>query len=1067
MSQRNDLRVIPNDGGHRGTTLLNHAAHPLMADMPQQLLTNAFLFRRDLFSKLLDPRRNIDAECGYPDLITPQMYRGVYDRMGLGTRVVSVYPEEAWAVDPEVYDDDDPGTETDFEAEFGKLLKKKNLWHWCHRIDELSGIGHFGVLLLGVNAGDDLSTPLRNGDGDIDNEPLIPPGRFQLLFLRAFDHSQVRVTKLETNTQSARYGQPVEYDITFVDTLGNSGYSSGSAMETITNRKVHWSRAIHVADNRKSNEIYGMPRMQCVFNHIMDWKKMLGGSAEMFWKGGFPGYSFESTPNLNDLGADVTLDAATIKAQMDMYQNGLQRYFALLGVQVKSLAPQYVPPSAHLEEQYKAISIAIGIPMRILLGSERGELASSQDAQAWNKRLNRRQDKYISPYVIRPLVERLVWLGILPPPTDNDFEVHWPDVATPSDTERAAILNQKTQAMATYVSGGVNTLVPELEYMTEFMGMDLEEAESILQAAQEKQDEMAQQQDEQHQQAMQMAQQQGMVPTSTEPLGPGGIKYGQKPEPKLPPAGARGNVLKKKPAAKKKKPTGNEGKQRRPFVGNAWDESKHPRGQPSNAGEFVKKEMKTKGYKYAAFRMKLKDYMARETKMELERIQKEYNTQYEDANSQMQHAIHGTLDSKVKQNLEDRGYSNASTYYKEHIEDLTASFHRRRARLLEGIAWNFEGEVHARHAKLVQRAVEKGIEVPDEVLEQYVNTPWMPKPLQKKVKQYWECQLADRGAKAMMPWAAQAEADYKKARPGLNKIWRKVQEMAEAAAGRQLELDDAISMWTKKGVRAFDKMNEYREKLGGAEAIKALPGGLGMALDKEAPRHQGKLRFLAAQSAFRKAGQMHEDLATAKNAIDKKLNQDIWKVVGVPNTPKTEITWEGNTELGSPTIQNFFSHVLEASVHGQQMKVNLISLDEKSVYGPDRAYYNRTDGVHVKLNGSLSTLAHEVGHHIETAGGFLAMGTGFLLSNSKGAKAKHVGEGYEDHEVYLPSKALFSNYSAKWYSGTATELVSVGVEQLYADAARFATKSPEHFKYVVGILRGDIKKSPDHYQVLS
>jgi len=76
-------------------------------------------------------------------------------------------------------------------------------------------------------------------------------------------------------------------------------------------------------------------------------------------EGGFPGYSFESTPNLNDLGADVTLDAATIKAQMDMYQNGLQRYFALLGVQVKSLAPQYVPPSAHLEEQYKAISIAI------------------------------------------------------------------------------------------------------------------------------------------------------------------------------------------------------------------------------------------------------------------------------------------------------------------------------------------------------------------------------------------------------------------------------------------------------------------------------------------------------------------------------------------------------------------------------------------------------------------------------------------------------------------------------------------------------------------------------------
>jgi len=49
--------------------------------------------------------------------------------------------------------------------------------------------------------------------------------------------------------------------------------------------------------------------------------------------------------------------------------------------------------------------------------------------------------------------------------------------------------------------------------------------------------------------------------------------------------------------------------------------------------------------------MKLKDYMARETKMELERIQKEYNTQYEDANSQMQHAIHGTLDQRLSRTL--------------------------------------------------------------------------------------------------------------------------------------------------------------------------------------------------------------------------------------------------------------------------------------------------------------------------------------------------------------------------------------------------------------------------------
>lgn len=538
MSKRSKL--VTNDAGPKATALAAQARHPAFPMLSQEMVTNAYMLRSQLLSKLIDPRRNYDAECGYPTIIDPMSYRNVYDRQGLGTRVVAAYPEESWALDPEVYEDDDPATKTEFEGVLGKLITKRNLWHHLHRADELSGIGHFGVMLLGFDDGGELNTPVRDGVGDLDyDQP--PATELRLNYIRHFDHSLARITQLETDKKNPRYGQPVMYELTFAD-VRNGEIQSGSVAETVNSTSVHWSRVVHLADNRKSSETFGMPRMQCVFNQLLDVKKMLGGSAEMFWKGGFPGFAFESTPNLNDLGADVTLNAADLRQQMDAYQNGLQRYFALLGVQVKSLAPQTVPPTGHLDEQYKAIAIAIGMPMRILMGSEQAQLASGQDSMAWNRRLGRRRDKYIGPLVIRPFIDRLIWAGVLPPPADMEYKIDWPDLSSPTDTDKAQIAATRTTALATYVSGGVESLVPPLEYLTQFIGLTVDEAEKILQAAGEHQDQMQQDQEAQQQQAAQLAQKSGLVPQGAGP-GPGGMQFGQKPPP--PPALPPG---KKKPA---------------------------------------------------------------------------------------------------------------------------------------------------------------------------------------------------------------------------------------------------------------------------------------------------------------------------------------------------------------------------------------------------------------------------------------------------------------------------------------------------------------------------------------
>jgi hypothetical protein len=79
------------------------------------------------------------------------------------------------------------------------------------------------------------------------------------------------------------------------------------------------------------------------------------------------------------------------------------------------------------------------MPKRILTGSEMGELASSQDRDNWKDQVNGRQTQYAGPYIVRPLVDRLIAYGYLPPPAKgvDEYEVTWPHMQVMTDAEKA------------------------------------------------------------------------------------------------------------------------------------------------------------------------------------------------------------------------------------------------------------------------------------------------------------------------------------------------------------------------------------------------------------------------------------------------------------------------------------------------------------------------------------------------------------------------------------------------------------------------------------------------------
>lgn len=451
--------------------------HSFVANL---VMSRSLFAAQSATESILDPpSRNLDKECGYTADLDIRHYVRMYRRWGIAARAVNVLPDECFAVYPTVYEVENEKTQTPFEEAWKGLNKRLSVCHYLHRADRLSGIGRFGVLLLGLSDGP-LDRPVAGVDPKTGERGGRQPRRpLQLLYLRPFSEEHVSVVETEQDTRSPRYNQPTLYEFTLQSASEASGGASSSYAGTFEKKRVHWTRVIHLADNREASDVWGVPRLEQVFNYLLDLRKTGGGSAEMFYKGAFPGFSFETIPDL--LGESI-MDEESVRDQFMEYMEGLKRYLALDGVTAKPLLPQTADPTAHANLQLMLICATLAVPLRIFLGSEAGHLASTMDSFTFNKRIAERQLLYVEPLVVRPLIDRLQRYGILPALRQPDYTIAWRDLNTLSDKDKALVSLQRSQALMQYVTGGCEAVMPVREFLTLVLGLTAAEAQLCLDA---------------------------------------------------------------------------------------------------------------------------------------------------------------------------------------------------------------------------------------------------------------------------------------------------------------------------------------------------------------------------------------------------------------------------------------------------------------------------------------------------------------------------------------------------------------------------------------------------------
>lgn len=429
-----------------------------------QFMTNASLItdRQTAFGnygQMYEGARDIPKAAGYNLTRTFSDYSAKYTYQDIAQRIVNAPGDAAWQDPPILTDGKDSDTPFikawEQVVNFGRDLSnqisdQKSIWHYCRRIDHLSGVGRYGGLVLGVNDSQlDFASPLKKDGAKHIND---------FLYLAPYDEINIEIKDLGTNPTNNRFNLPMMYNlIPNADLINATGTSFTSSRDN-DGIDIHWTRIIHVAEGLKNNEIFGTPRLEYIYNLLDDLLKVTAATGESAWQLMTKGL-IASTRD----GFKLPKDTTDMRAAMEAFMHEQMRVLELQGVDVTLTEGMIVDPTGVVKSIISLISAATGIPQRILLGSEAGHLASDQDEKAWAKKVISRQINFAETVILRPLISRLIFVGILPAPSSGSYTVHWPSQLILTELEQADKLQKEMSALSSAVSPDLLPLVTFLK----------------------------------------------------------------------------------------------------------------------------------------------------------------------------------------------------------------------------------------------------------------------------------------------------------------------------------------------------------------------------------------------------------------------------------------------------------------------------------------------------------------------------------------------------------------------------------------------------------------------------
>jgi hypothetical protein len=358
-------------------------------------------------------KRDIYEALGYPRTLSFEDYWEEYSRGGLAKTIVEAFPSATWYGGADLVDKPREGETTEpinqheltpFEEESESLAKRLGLWDALLSADVLAGIGKYAIVVIGAPGAFD--TPLTSVSSADD-----------IAYLSPYGQDRVEIVGTDGNKNSPRFGLPEFYSV--------------KVSQQRQSERVHHTRVLHIAEGRLDNPIEGQPRLRACWNYLLDLAKVVGGGAEAAWKRMDPGLHIDVDP---DVEFDEDAEDA-LETEVDEYQHDVRRTIRTRGVKVTPLFANVAAFGSNVDSILALISATVRIPQRILTGSERGQLASTQDKNNWNDSIRDRRRVHATP-IVSDFYDRMLALKVLPDPT-YEYTIRWPDLEAMDEGQKA------------------------------------------------------------------------------------------------------------------------------------------------------------------------------------------------------------------------------------------------------------------------------------------------------------------------------------------------------------------------------------------------------------------------------------------------------------------------------------------------------------------------------------------------------------------------------------------------------------------------------------------------------
>jgi hypothetical protein len=388
---------------------------------------------------------------GYKNNPTHLDFLAKYTRQDIAQRVIDAPVAAVWTDYPMLR----LGIEGEEWPEWKEFVKSTVAFSHLRQLDIFAGLGAFAVLVVGFDDGRALSEPVNSSRPN------------KVIYLQPYLEGSVNITKYEEDETNPRFGKPIEYEITPGEV--NLIRTSAATKLMLRNKfTVHYSRVLHVADKTLENPVFGRSRLEPVYNLLDDLLKVTGSSAETFWLTANRGMQVDVDKEM-DLNEE---DAEDLSTEIEEYQHQLRRVIRTRGVKINNLGSDIADPKGVFSVLLSLLSASTGIPQRVLMGAEAGQLASQQDRANWASRVAERITNTAEPVFLKPFLQLLADANVFNLP--NNLVIEWPEPFKMHPLERA----QTSAQMARSAVNLARTLQVQQQIKTPLISV--EEARSII-----------------------------------------------------------------------------------------------------------------------------------------------------------------------------------------------------------------------------------------------------------------------------------------------------------------------------------------------------------------------------------------------------------------------------------------------------------------------------------------------------------------------------------------------------------------------------------------------------------